>query len=420
MPLPGDRAAAARRRRNVPSSWCGSACLAPWRTSRSISRGRSRPARSCTRACSCSRRRASRRLPPDCSCAVSRSRARVYALAVGTEGELQARRATGRRASRAEPIRCPSWLKSDPARRTPHTYRRASARSSARRRELTHALDALGARHDLGAALGDAERLQWVIENVHALESGALFCWITGWTSELSGDRLAQALERSGARAILHYPPAPPGTRGAAGARQSRLGAAVRGLQPRARNARAQRGRSDDAARRRRAADVRLHVRRRRPGTRHRRRRIRAAQALAARAAVRRRRHRRDGLRRALRQRVQPAGRRSAAVARAARRPADRAARSALRRRGAADDRAAPERRRSVLARRAPRLVLQRGVARDRLRRAPRRHRRAGAFCRRGGRRGRRSASVARPRRARIAAGLAAIAEARRAHCCRS
>src|SRR5207342_307481 len=77
--------------------------------------------------------------------------------------------------------------------------------------ELTAQLEALGARHDLGAALGDAERLHWVIENVHALESGPLFCWITGWTSELSGERLAQALERSGARAILRYAPAPAG-----------------------------------------------------------------------------------------------------------------------------------------------------------------------------------------------------------------
>ena len=84
------------------------------------------------------------------------------------------------------------------------------------------------------------------------------------------------------------------GRQGAAAARQSLVGAAVRGLQPRARHAVAERGRPERAARDRRAADVRLHVRRPRPGARHRRRRLRVAEALAARAPVRRRRHCRD------------------------------------------------------------------------------------------------------------------------------
>ena len=52
-----------------------------------------------------------------------------------------------------------------------------------------------------------------MLQNVRALESGDLFCWITGWTSELAGHRLASALDRSGARAILHYPPPPPGAK---------------------------------------------------------------------------------------------------------------------------------------------------------------------------------------------------------------
>ena len=73
----------------------------------------------------------------------------------------------------------------------------------------------------------------------------------------------------------------------AAAARQPALGAAVRDLQPRAGHAVAQRGRPERAARDRRAADVRLHVRRRRPGPRHRRRRLVAAQALPDRAAAR-------------------------------------------------------------------------------------------------------------------------------------
>lgn len=75
---------------------------------------------------------------------------------------------------------------------------------------LAASLRTLHERYQLAAALGDAGRLQWMTRNVPELESAGLFCWITGWTSELCGDRLAAALERCGARAILCYPSPPP------------------------------------------------------------------------------------------------------------------------------------------------------------------------------------------------------------------
>ena len=79
---------------------------------------------------------------------------------------------------------------------------------------------------------------------------------------------------------------------GAAAAGQPGLGAPLRGLLPRPRHALGDRGRPQRAAGAGGAADVRLHVRRRRPGPGHRRRRLCAAQALAAGAAVHRRRPR--------------------------------------------------------------------------------------------------------------------------------
>jgi V/A-type H+-transporting ATPase subunit I len=134
----------------------------------------------------------------------------VHALAVGTESDLRSV-ALQLDALRGRTYSMPAWLQSDTAANAAYLSSRIEAldREAA---ELATRLQALGARHDLGAMLGEAERLHWVIENVHALDSGPLFCWITGWTSELSGERLAQALERSGARAILRYAPAPTGT----------------------------------------------------------------------------------------------------------------------------------------------------------------------------------------------------------------
>ncbi len=64
-------------------------------------------------------------------------------------------------------------------------------------------------RHDLARALGDANRLQWVLHNVHALETRGLLCWITGWSIE--GIGLSQALESSGARALLRFAVPPEG-----------------------------------------------------------------------------------------------------------------------------------------------------------------------------------------------------------------
>jgi V/A-type H+/Na+-transporting ATPase subunit I len=106
----------------------------------------------------------------------------------------------------------PPWLRADPG----ETERYIAPRLDALAREkvqLTADLETLHAKHDLYTALGDAYRLQWLIENVHALESGELFCWITGWTSDFAGEHLAAALERSGARALLHFPPPAPKAR---------------------------------------------------------------------------------------------------------------------------------------------------------------------------------------------------------------
>ena len=104
----------------------------------------------------------------------------------------------------------PAWLHTDMARNEAYVAARLAVLAG-EETALRAQLSALDERHDLRTALGDAARLQWVLENVRSLETGDLFCWITGWTSELAGHRLASALDRSGARAILHYPPPPPG-----------------------------------------------------------------------------------------------------------------------------------------------------------------------------------------------------------------
>jgi V/A-type H+-transporting ATPase subunit I len=129
----------------------------------------------------------------------------VHVLAVGTADDLQPL-ALRVASLKGRTYTLPRWLQSDPGCNSVYAVARL-AQLDNEEAELRASLDAMHVRHDLPAALGEANRLQWVIENVHALDAGELFCWITGWTSELSGGRLRSAIDRSGTRAILHFPP---------------------------------------------------------------------------------------------------------------------------------------------------------------------------------------------------------------------
>ena len=71
-------------------------------------------------------------------------------------------------------------------------------------------LDTLFDDYSLGQALGEVEQLSWFASHVGGLErAGENFVWITGWTDDLGGRRPAQALERSGTRALLRFAPPP-------------------------------------------------------------------------------------------------------------------------------------------------------------------------------------------------------------------
>jgi V/A-type H+-transporting ATPase subunit I len=98
----------------------------------------------------------------------------------------------------------PDWLK--PQRQETLLYIAArTAELGETTRGLWMRLDELNRAHDLHRAIGDAERVQWVTEHVRALEHTDCFAFVTGWTSERDTARLAEALDRSGARALLNF-----------------------------------------------------------------------------------------------------------------------------------------------------------------------------------------------------------------------
>ncbi|HEV2220497.1 MAG TPA: hypothetical protein VGV08_08060, partial [Casimicrobiaceae bacterium] len=117
---------------------------------------------------------------------------RSHALAVGTADDMR-RLVQQANALKARVQGLPAWLQRDWHANEVHVATRL-AELEHEAAAMAEQLAALADRHGLRRALGDAARLQWVLTNVHALEAGELFCWITGWTSDFAGQRLASAL----------------------------------------------------------------------------------------------------------------------------------------------------------------------------------------------------------------------------------
>jgi V/A-type H+-transporting ATPase subunit I len=133
---------------------------------------------------------------------------RRYAIVVGSAADVDvAARETVAAKGRCHPIA--EWLTGNRAANLAAANERLD-RIAKERAELDAQLEALNERHGLRQALGDLMRLQWVIEHVQALESGDRFAWVTGWTSDTEGASLAEAVDRSGARALLHFSKPPP------------------------------------------------------------------------------------------------------------------------------------------------------------------------------------------------------------------
>lgn len=61
----------------------------------------------------------------------------------------------------------------------------------------------------LAQALADLGRLDWIVRNVRALRTTALFALVSGWTSDATGLCIERAVAESGAQALLRFPPAP-------------------------------------------------------------------------------------------------------------------------------------------------------------------------------------------------------------------
>jgi len=132
-------------------------------------------------------------------------------LAIGPNASIEsmARAATevnGRRA------RFPDWLQPTAEANLALVAQRSKQLDDAITQRRAHIAD-LAERHGVARALGEIARATWCVEHGGAIGGGDVFARITGWTDNQPA--LIAAIEKSGARAIVRWPPPADWPRGA-------------------------------------------------------------------------------------------------------------------------------------------------------------------------------------------------------------
>ncbi len=135
----------------------------------------------------------------------------IFLLVVGKEDTVDAMQ-RDMVVQKAQTIVMPAWLKGNLQSAIQQVKERQVAISS-ETDALYHELDELAQQHHLHEVLGDIQQLEWFITHVSDLPVSENFAWITGWTSDVSENRINDVLQKENLRAVVHYPPAPVGVR---------------------------------------------------------------------------------------------------------------------------------------------------------------------------------------------------------------
>jgi V/A-type H+-transporting ATPase subunit I len=130
-----------------------------------------------------------------------------FLLTVGQSAALEALTVelAGRK---ARVLRLPAGLPPEPG----HARAWVGLRLATLDREIVRLhrqVEALSRSHYLAMTLGELQRLEWFLGHVNRVPASENFAWVTGWTDDLDGRRLAAALRREGLDVMLHFPRPP-------------------------------------------------------------------------------------------------------------------------------------------------------------------------------------------------------------------
>lgn len=113
-------------------------------------------------------------------------------------------------ALKGRPVPLPAWLPSSPRQAVTALAERQAALQE-QRDALKGKLNALSERLHIAQALGDIALVEWLNEHAGELRGSERLAWVTGWTSDVAGNRLRRALDARGLRYILRVAQAPAG-----------------------------------------------------------------------------------------------------------------------------------------------------------------------------------------------------------------
>ena len=113
-------------------------------------------------------------------------------------------------ALKARRVELPGWLPADPAEAREQVGERHREVQKSRE-QVGGKLAALEERHQLKRALGTMALMEWFAGHAPSLPVTEHFAWVTGWTSDLDGHEINEALERGNVRHLLRYKPPPEG-----------------------------------------------------------------------------------------------------------------------------------------------------------------------------------------------------------------
>lgn len=132
-----------------------------------------------------------------------------YLLAVGPLAQLEALERQ-MQALKARRVQLPEWLPADPtAAQQAVAQRRREV--TIRRDEVKAKLETLDQRHELQRAIGTMALMEWFAGHAPTLPVTDHFAWVTGWTSDLDGHEINQALDRGHVQHLLRYKDPPEG-----------------------------------------------------------------------------------------------------------------------------------------------------------------------------------------------------------------
>ncbi|NHA15419.1 V-type ATP synthase subunit I [Thioalkalivibrio sp. XN279] len=132
-----------------------------------------------------------------------------HLLAVGPLAQLEALDRQ-MQALKARRVHLPEWLPGDPvAAREAVEARRAKVLEL--RDEVRKALEALDEKHQLRNAIGTMALMEWFAGHAPSLPVTDHFAWVTGWTSDLDGHEINQALDHGKVQHLLRYKEPPEG-----------------------------------------------------------------------------------------------------------------------------------------------------------------------------------------------------------------